>query len=62
VLAAIFDGYGPHVAILTAIVILVAASAINQLGVPGQAGLSHAGRVSPTIGGSSAAQGGSTRP
>jgi MFS transporter, DHA1 family, multidrug resistance protein len=45
VLAAIFDGYGPYAAIVTAVVVLVTASAINHLGVPGEAGLSHHERV-----------------
>jgi MFS family permease len=63
VLAAIFDGYGPHAAIFTAIAVLVAAAAINHVGVPGQAGLSHADRLAATIGGTGAApQGGRTQP
>jgi MFS family permease len=45
VLAALFDAYGPHVAILAAVAVLVAASAINQLGVPGMAGMSRQARV-----------------
>jgi DHA1 family multidrug resistance protein-like MFS transporter len=44
-LAAIFDAYGPYAAIVTAVLVLVAASAINYVGVPGVAGLSRQQRI-----------------
>lgn len=65
VLAAIFDGYGPYVAILTAIAVLVVASAVNHLGVPGETGLSHHERIvkvpAGTASAARAAEGGRTR-
>jgi MFS family permease len=45
VLAALFDAFGPYVAILAAVVVLVTASAINQVGVPGMAGVSRNARA-----------------
>ena len=45
VLAALFDAYGPYVAISAAIVVLLTASAINQVGVPGAAGVSRQQRA-----------------
>ncbi len=45
VLAALFDAYGPYVAILAAVLVLIAASAINQVGVPGMAGVSRNSRA-----------------
>lgn len=57
-LAAIFDGFGPYVAITTAIVILVVGSAINQLGVPGASGRSHLERVPAAVATVEAGEGG----
>jgi MFS family permease len=45
VLAALFDAFGPYVAILAAIAVLVTAAAINQVGVPGAAGVSRNARA-----------------
>jgi MFS family permease len=59
VLAAIFDGFGPHVAILTAVGVLVVAAAINHVGVPGAAGLSRQQRTAgATATAAGASQGG----
>ncbi|HEU4572333.1 MAG TPA: MFS transporter [Candidatus Limnocylindrales bacterium] len=49
VLAAIFDGYGPYAAILTAVAVLVVAAVVNHVGVPGEAGLSRHARTA-TVG------------
>jgi MFS family permease len=45
VLAALFDAFGPYVAILAAVAVLITAAAINQAGVPGMAGVSRNARA-----------------
>ena len=44
-LAAVFDAFGPHAAILVAVVVLAAASLVTRLGVPGEVGVSHSARL-----------------
>jgi len=48
VLAALFESFGPQVAILAAVGVLVVASTVAQVGIPAGAGASHHGR--PTTG------------
>lgn len=45
VLAAVLEAFGSSAAFISAVVVLIIASLINQLGVPGRAGLSHQAQV-----------------